>query len=431
MKSVCTLLLGFAFAATAVAQDQDKDALKRELLKEVEKRLKSEDDKLLKDIEKLIDQELKGGKAPQAGPKAEAKPEPKVAPKDDAPKRKARGYMGVRPTDLTDEEKKDLGIKSGIKVAEVVPGGPAEKAGLKADDVIVTIDGKAMDSPQDVPSMVQAAGAGATLKIEYLRDGKKKNANVLLAVHPADAQPAPQDESKPKEQGKGDEDLRERVKKFLQKKEAPQDESKPKGKAKPAPAPDEGGADDLFALDEDMFEQFKDMFEKFGVDPEQFFEKGKDGKYRLNDQMKELFKNFNFDKFKDLLPKGEEPEAPAPAPAPKKEPKRAEPKKAEPKAPRPWLGVQPEDLPDELRAQLDLPEGEGLLVTDVLPGSPAEKAGLKKNDILTKIDGKSVKGEESLAKFMSTAKAGQEATLTVLRKAKEQTIKVTIGEKRD
>jgi C-terminal processing protease CtpA/Prc len=428
MKSVCTVLLGLAFAATAVAQDQDKDALKKDLLKEVEKRLKSEDERLLKDIEKLIDEELKGGKAPKAAPKADAKPEPKAAPKDEAPRRKVRGYMGVRPIDLTDEEKKDLGIKSGIKVAEVVPGGPAEKAGLKADDVIVTIDGKAVDSPQEVPSVVQAAGAGATLKVEYLRDGKKKNANVVLAVHPADAQPAPQGEP-PKEQGKGDEDLRERVKKFLQKKEAPQDESKPKGKAKPAP--DDGGADDLFALDEDMFEQFKDMFEKFGVDPEQFFEKGKDGKYRLNDQMKELFKNFNLDKFKDLLPKGAEPEDPAPAPAPKKEPKRAEPKKTEPRAPRAWLGVQPEDLPDELRAQLDLPEGEGLLVTEVLPGSPAEKAGLKKNDILIKIDGKAVKGEESLAKFMSTAKAGQEASLTVLRKSKEQTIKVTIGEKRD
>ena len=70
-------------------------------------------------------------------------------------------------------------------------------------------------------------------------------------------------------------------------------------------------------------------------------------------------------------------------------------------------------------------------MTDVLAGSPAEKAGLKKNDILTKIDGKAVKGEDSLAKFMSSAKAGQEATLTVLRKSKEQTIKVTVGEKKD
>jgi len=146
--------------------------------------------------------------------------------------------------------------------------------------------------------------------------------------------------------------------------------------------------------------------------------------------MREMFKNFNLDKFKDFLPKGEDPEPP-PAPAPKRaEPKRAEPKKAEaPKAPKPWLGVQPEELPDELRAQLDLADGEGLLVTDVVTGSPAEKAGLKKNDILTKIDGKAVKGEESLAKFMSTAKAGQDATLTVLRKSKVVTVKVTIGEK--
>ena len=58
MKSVYTLLLGLAFAATAVAQDQDKDALKKDLLREVEKRLKTEDDKLLKEIEKLIEEEL-------------------------------------------------------------------------------------------------------------------------------------------------------------------------------------------------------------------------------------------------------------------------------------------------------------------------------------------------------------------------------------
>jgi C-terminal processing protease CtpA/Prc len=433
MKSICTLLLGLAFAASAVAQDQDKDALKRDLLKEVEKRLKSEEERLLKDIEKVIDEELnRAGKAPKAAPKpepkAEPKPEPKAAPRADAPKRKIRGYMGVRLIELSDEDKKDLNVKSGLKIGEAVDGGPAAKAGLKVDDVILTLDGRSIDSTQELAPIMGAAGPGASMKVEYLRDGKKKTATVVLAPHPADLQPA----EPPKEQGKGDEDLRERVKKFLEKKEAPQDESKPKPKAKGKPAPDEGGADDLFAFDEEMFDQFKDMFEKFGVDPEQFFEKGKDGKYRLNDQMKEMFKNFNLDKFKDLLPKGAEPEDPAPAPAPRKaEPKKAEPKKAEPKAARPWLGIQPEELPDELRAQLDLADGAGLLVTEVLPGSPAEKAGLKKNDILVKIDGKTVKGEDSLAKFMSSAKAGQEATLTVLRKSKEQTIKVTIGEKKD
>ena len=429
MKSAIAFLLSLAVALPALAQDQDKEALKRDLLKEVEKRLKSEDERLLKDIEKVIEEELKSGKAPgpKATPKQDPKQDPRPEPRGDAPKRKARGYMGVKLMDLTDEDKKDLGVKNGLKVAETVEGGPAAKAGLQTDDVITTVDGRAVDSMQELAPILSAAGAGASVKLEILRDGKKKTVTVVLAPHPADAQPS----EPPKEQGKGEDDLRERVKKFLEKKDAPKDESKPKAK-KPAPAPkDEDGADDLLAFDEDTFDQFKEMFEKFGVDPEQFFEKGKDGKYRLNDQMKEMFKNFNFDRFKNLLPKDAEPEEP-PAPAPKKaEPRKVEPKKAEPKAARPWLGIQPEDLPDELRAQLDLAEGEGLLVTQVMPGSPAEQAGLKKNDILTKIDGKAVKGEESLASFMSSAKAGQEATLTVLRKSKEQRIKVTIGEKKD
>src|SRR5262245_30477447 len=186
MKSVFALLLGLAFAATAVAQDQDKEALKKELLREVEKRLKTEDDKLLKDIEKLIEEELNRGKAPQAAPKAQPKPEPKA----EAPKRKARGYLGVRLIELSDEEKKDLGIKSGIKVGETIQGGPAAKAGLRVDDVILTLDGKAIDSTQDLAPLMGSSEPGKTMKVEYLRDGKKSTANLVLGVHPGDA-PAP------------------------------------------------------------------------------------------------------------------------------------------------------------------------------------------------------------------------------------------------
>ena len=419
MKSVAAFLLSLAVALPALAQDQDKEALKRDLLKEVEKRLKTEDERLLKDIEKVIEEELnKSGKAPKAAPKQE----PKAEPKAEAPKRKARGYMGVKLADLSDEDKKALNLKGGLKVAEIVEGGPAAKGGLLVDDVITTVDGRAIDTMQELAPVMAAAGPGASVKLDVLRDGKKKTVTVVLGTHPADLQPS----EPPKEQGKGDDDLRERVKKFLEKKDAPKE---PKAK-KPAPAPQEGDdLGELLAFDEETFDQFKEMFEKFGVDPEQFFEKGNDGKYRLNDQMKEMFKNFNLDKFKNMLPKDADPED---LPAPKKtEPRKVEPKKVEPKAARPWLGLQPEDLPEELRAQLDLADGEGLLVAEVKPGSPAEQAGLKKNDILTKIDGKAVKGEEALATFMSSAKIGQEATLTVLRKSKELKLKVTIGEKKD
>ena len=54
MKSVAAFLLVLTAAVPALAQDQDKESLKRDLLKEVEKRLKSEDERLLKDIEKVI-----------------------------------------------------------------------------------------------------------------------------------------------------------------------------------------------------------------------------------------------------------------------------------------------------------------------------------------------------------------------------------------
>lgn len=406
MRSIHVLAAGSVLlAGLAALAQEDKEALKRDILKKVEERLKTEEDRLLKDIEKLLDAELK------TAPKA-----PVVAPAP-AP-RKARGYMGVRPGDLADDEKEKLGVKSGIKVVEVPEGGPAEKAGLKAGDVITAIDGRAVDSPQEVPGIVQAAGAGAKLKVDVLRDGKKQTLEVTLGRHPLDPPEgeAPKAEAPKKEEPK-EGDLRERVKKFLQKEEPKAEAPKPAPKAKPA---EPGPGDDLFAFDDSMMDQFRGLFEQFGMDPEQFFEKGKDDKYRLNDQWKQLFKGLDLEKLFGRKPAEEEP---APAPAPKAE--------AKPSGPRSWIGVQPEELSPELRAQLDIPDGVGLLVAEVVDGGPAQKAGLKKNDILVKIDGKDVKGEESLAAFVKSAKPGQEATLTVIRKAKEQAVKVTVGEKKE
>ncbi len=427
MKSVGMLLAALALAGflPRAALAQDKDAEKKQLLEKVEKRLKDWEDQLLRDLERVIDEELKGGKRAEA-PRVEP-PRPAPAPAPAPAPRKARGYLGVRPADLSPEEKKDLGLKNGIRVVEVVPEGPAAKAGLKPDDVITAIDGRAVDSPQEVPVIIQASGPGAKVKLEIVRDGKKQTLEATLARHPQDPPEAPKDDPKAG-------DLRERVKKFLQKEEAPKAEApKPLDPApKPLPAPgDEGG----FALDEGLFEQMRGILEQFGMDPEQYFEKGKDGKYRFSGELREMFKGFNFDRFKDLLPGG------GAEPAPKKpEPRKVEPRKEDPKpAPRPepkgtgkpYLGVTPEELSEELRAQLDLEEGAGLLVTEAAPGSPAEKAGLRKNDILLKIDGKPVKGEPALAAFMQSAKIGQELTLTILRKGKEQTLKATLAERKE
>jgi type II secretory pathway component PulC len=426
-----------AFLAPSAFAQEDKDALKKKILKDVEERLKKQDDQLLRDIEKMIDEQL-GSKpaapSPLPTPKAEPKalPKPPPAQKAETPPKKARGFMGVRTDSLADDEKTDLKVKNGIKVVEVVKDGPADKAGLKVDDVITSIDGRSIDSPQEVPPIIQAAGAGTAVKLEVVREGKKQTIEVTLARHPADTEQGQAPKPDPKAP-----DLRERVKKFLDKKEeAPQAEAPkqdPKPKAKPAPPPkedEEGG----LAFDEKLLEQIQPLLDQFGIEPDQFFDKGKDGKYRLKGELQEMLKNFDFKKLFGNSPFGDEDPIPLPKKkaAPRKEEPKAEAPKAEaPKAARPWLGVQPEELSDELRAQLDLEDGVGLLVSEVLENSPAQKAGLKKNDILLKIDGRKVKGEEALAKFMQTAVLGQETTLTILRKGKEQSLKATISERKD
>ena len=390
-------------ALLLLAPAQDNDALKKKILRDVEQRLKSQEERLLKDIERVIDEEL--GRPKAAAP----------APKADVPKG-GRGYMGVRPGDLSDEETASLKITAGIKVVEVVEGGPGEKAGLKKDDVITAIDGRAIDSPQEVPTIVQAAGAGAKLKIDILRGGEKKSLEVTLGRHPLDEQ---QGKAEPPKEG----DLRERLKKFK--------EAEPKQDPPKAPAPkkaepkqeDPAEEDDLFAFDDTMMEQFRGLFEQFGMDPEQFFDQGKDGKYRFKKDWNQLFKGL--EKFFKDMPRGLpgfEPDE-DPAPAPKK------PAAKKPAAPRVWMGLLGEEVGDDLRAQLDL-EG-GILVTDVSPGGPAEKAGLKKSDVILKIDGKALKGPDALAEFMAGAKAGQDVTVTVLRKGKEQALKLTLAERKE
>jgi membrane-associated protease RseP (regulator of RpoE activity) len=429
------MLLPLLAALLLPAQD-DPAAQKKKILEDVEKRLKAQDEKLLKDIERIIDEEQRraAGRAPAPAPV------PAPAPRAEAPAKKARGYLGIRPADLSDDERKAAGVKNGVKVEDVVAGGPAEKAGLRKGDVIVAVDGRAVDSPLEVPAIVQAAGAGSTLAIEYVRGKDKGTAKAVLAPHPMDvpsAAPAPPKPAPPgdQQQGRAEDDLRERMKKLLEKKEeAPAPQAKPGEPRKPAPPqepPAEGN--DPFAFDEGMFEQFRGLLEQFGMDPEQFFEKGKDGKYRFNQDWGRLFKDLDLEQLFKNLPKGVpglpgipgfEDEAPAP---------QAKPRRAPPEGPLPnvYLGLLAEEASDDLRAQLDLDAGVGVFVGAVAAGSPAEQAGLKKNDVVVKMDGKPVRGKAGLADLLRAAKPGQEVTLTVLRKAKEQTLKVTLGERKE
>lgn len=87
-----------------------------------------------------------------------------------------RGYMGVHIQPITEDLARamDLDDRKGALVAEVLPGGPAEEAGVKQGDVIVSFDGKAVDESHDLPAMVAATPVGEKASLKLLRDGKER-----------------------------------------------------------------------------------------------------------------------------------------------------------------------------------------------------------------------------------------------------------------
>lgn len=87
------------------------------------------------------------------------------------------------------------------------------------------------------------------------------------------------------------------------------------------------------------------------------------------------------------------------------------------------IGVTLADADDTLRSQLKLAAGEGLVVTDVVPDSPAAKAGIRRHDVLTKLDGKRLSTVEKINAQIQELK-DRPASLAFLRGGEEKTCEV-------
>lgn len=176
-------------ANIAFGQDDEKAKLKKEILQKVEELIKAEEARILKDIEALLDRELGAQKpADQPTGKPDEKPADKPADKPSDEAKKKRGYLGVRPGDLSDEEREELKLKpedGGIKIGEVLPDTAADGK-LEADDIILKVDGKVISDVQGLISAIQASGAGQEIVLNILREGKPKEVKIKLGVHPDD-----------------------------------------------------------------------------------------------------------------------------------------------------------------------------------------------------------------------------------------------------
>ena len=98
-----------------------------------------------------------------------------------------KGYV-VRPyigadfytVDSSIARRYNLGVNTGALVTQIYSGGPSDKAGIRAGDVIVSIDGKAITSSDDLSIILQSDKVGQQVQITYNRNGSQNTVTVTL-----------------------------------------------------------------------------------------------------------------------------------------------------------------------------------------------------------------------------------------------------------
>jgi serine protease Do len=95
---------------------------------------------------------------------------------------------------------------------------------------------------------------------------------------------------------------------------------------------------------------------------------------------------------------------------------------------RGWLGVTVQPITEELARQFGLSEMEGILVSDVTEGGPAEAAGIKRGDVILKYDGKKAESPLALRNMVAATRPDTEVELLLAREGEKIALGVEIGE---
>lgn len=102
------------------------------------------------------------------------------------------GWLGVRIRDLSESEAEELSAKLGlaegygVMIAEVIQGTPAEAAGLRAEDLVVAIEGRPVVETRALQRIVGGTAAGRELRLVVLRGGQRRELRVRVGPMPPD-----------------------------------------------------------------------------------------------------------------------------------------------------------------------------------------------------------------------------------------------------
>ena len=95
---------------------------------------------------------------------------------------------------------------------------------------------------------------------------------------------------------------------------------------------------------------------------------------------------------------------------------------------RGWIGVTIQRVTPEIAQSFGLKESRGALVSDVVPEGPAQKAGMKRGDVIVTFNGKGIKNSTDLPRIVAETPVGKTVDVKIIRDKKEMVIKITIEE---
>ena len=104
-----------------------------------------------------------------------------------------RGYIGVNIGEVNDALAKSVGLDKprGIIIQNIVEGGAASETDLKSGDIILSIDGREVNQPNELQSYVASKSAGTTINLKIFRDGKEIDRKITLKARDEDSTTKP------------------------------------------------------------------------------------------------------------------------------------------------------------------------------------------------------------------------------------------------
>ena len=235
------------------------------------------------------------------------------------------GYLGVSLQSLDNELRESYGYRGtdGVLISDLEDGGPADEAGLRRGDIIIRINGRSMNSTNEVAQRVGGSDPGSKMSISVWRSGREKSVQVVLGSRP-----------------EFDDRNRRRI---------------------------------VIRGD------------------------GDDGEWEwIGPDMSQLRELENLRDHVWIMGSG-----------------------------RGLLGVRTQDLNPELGSYFKVPDGKGVLVTEVLDDTPAQEAGMRAGDVILQVNGENVTDTSELREELRESE-DEEVAIVIMREGSRYTINAEI-----